>query len=178
MPCILWPTQSGAPDTLARNWNLTFASEAVKVEAPASLPKHAAIMILTGPLVMTLFTRRKIVVCFVATVLAGLPSRTVSQESPAAKPAMQNTLEAHLGRGYDALKQDRYDAAVSEFRAALELDPKLVLKARFPLAVALFEMHKFDEAHREFESVRREVGDHPNILYYLGRLDIESRNFE
>jgi tetratricopeptide (TPR) repeat protein len=89
-----------------------------------------------------------------------------------------DTADAHLGRGYDALRQDQYDIAVSEFRAALHLDPSLILRARFPLAVALFELHKPDEARREFEAVRQETGDHPNILYYLGRLDLEDRNFE
>jgi len=61
------------------------------------------------------------------------------------------------------LRQDRYDEAVKEFRAALSLDSTLTLRARFPLAVALFEMKKFDEARQEFEAVRREVGDHPNV---------------
>ena len=83
-----------------------------------------------------------------------------------------------MGRGYEALKQDRYDAAVTEFRAALALDPKLVLRAQFPLAVALFELHKSEEARKEFEAVRQEAGDHPNILYYLGRLDIEDHKFD
>lgn len=92
--------------------------------------------------------------------------------------ATGDTAEAHLGKGYDALKQDRYDAAADEFRAALALDPKLVLRARFPLAVALFESHQSVEARREFEAVRREVGAHPNVLYYLGRLDLDDRNFE
>ncbi len=98
------------------------------------------------------------------------------QAAPA--PTATNTPEAHLGKAYDSLKQDRYDEAASEFRAALKLDPTLVLRARFPLAVALFEMKKFDEARQEFEAVRREVGDHPNVLYYLGRLDLEQRNFQ
>jgi tetratricopeptide (TPR) repeat protein len=44
--------------------------------------------------------------------------------------------------------------------------------------VALFEQHKSAEARREFDAVRRATGDHPNILYYLGRLDIENRDFE
>src|SRR3984893_3434078 len=101
-----------------------------------------------------------------------------SQQDSGAKPSSGETPEAHLGKGYDALKLDRYDLAVSEFRAALEIDPKLVLRARFPLAVALFEQHKSDEARREFEIVRREVGEHPNVLYYLGRLDLEDREFE
>ena len=30
----------------------------------------------------------------------------------------------------------------------------------------------------ELEAVRHVAGDHPNVLYYLGRLDIEDRNFE
>jgi tetratricopeptide (TPR) repeat protein len=92
--------------------------------------------------------------------------------------AAKGTVEGHLGKGYDALKVDRYDEAANEFRAALNLDPKLVLRARFPLAVALFELHQSADARREFEAVRREVGDHPNVLYYLGRLDLDDLNFE
>lgn len=104
---------------------------------------------------------------------------TVAQSPPQQKEAPStDAAEIHLGRGYDALKQDRYDAAVKEFRAALALDPKLVLRAQFPLAVALFELHKPDEARKEFEAVRRDAGDHPNILYYLGRLDLEDRKFD
>jgi tetratricopeptide (TPR) repeat protein len=94
-----------------------------------------------------------------------------------ATPTTPETAETHLGRGYDALKQDRYQVAVDEFRAALAIDPSLVLRARFPLAVALFEQHKPADARREFEAVRRETGDHPNVLYYLGRLDIDDRDY-
>src|SRR3989442_3046248 len=122
--------------------------------------------------------RRRIVVVLAALVLAAPGAgRAKCQETSTAKPPT-NTPEAHLGKGYDALKLDRYDVAVSEFRAALEIDPKLVLRARFPLAVALFEQHKSDEARREFEIVQREVGEHPNVLYYLGRLDLGNRAFE
>jgi len=88
------------------------------------------------------------------------------------------TAEAHLAKGYDALKQDRYTVAVDEFRAALALDPKLLLRARFPLAVALFEMHKFEDARQELGQVRQVVGDHPNVMYYLGRVDLEEHKFE
>jgi len=111
---------------------------------------------------------------FAATMLVTviLATRLPGQMAPAAESA-----ETHLGKGYDALKQDRYEMAAQEFRAALAIDPSLVLRAQFPLAVALFEEHKSAEARREFEAVRRETGDHPNILYYLGRLDIEDRNF-
>ena len=97
---------------------------------------------------------------------------------PAQVPAADDTPEAHLGKGYDALKRDLYEEAVTEFRSALRLDPSLVLRARFPLAVALFELHKAHEARRELEAVRHDLGDHPNVLYYLGRLDLDDRNFE
>ena len=97
--------------------------------------------------------------------------------APAAKPQTEDTAEAHLGKGYDALRQDLYDAAVTEFRTALRLDPTLVMRARFPLAVALFELKQSDDARREFEAVRREVGEHPNVSYYLGRLDLLDQNF-
>jgi tetratricopeptide (TPR) repeat protein len=107
-----------------------------------------------------------------------LGARAGAQESPTAVPVAGDTAEMHLGRGYDALRQDSYEVAVSEFRAALQLDPSLVLRARFPLAVALFESHKSDEARRELEIVRHEVGDHPNVLYYMGRLDLEQRKFD
>lgn len=120
-------------------------------------------------------TRACTLVVITALAVASIP--LASQTSLNANSVVE-TAEAHLGKGYDALKQDRYDAAVEEFRAALQLDPKLVLRARFPLAVALFELHKSDEARREFEAVRQEVGDHPNVLYYLGRLNLEARNYD
>ncbi len=100
-----------------------------------------------------------------------LQGQQASRSSPSASP------EVHLGKGYDALKQDRYDAAIIEFRAALQGNPKLVLRAGFPLAVALFESHQYAESRKEFETVRREAGDHPNLQYYLGRLDLQDRNY-
>jgi tetratricopeptide (TPR) repeat protein len=115
---------------------------------------------------------------FCAAALAFLvlmSANALGQAAPSAQPP--DTAESHLGKGYDALKQDRYEVAVEEFRAALAIDPSLVLRAQFPMAVALFEQHKSAEARHEFEAVRHEVGDHPNILYYLGRLDIETRDF-
>jgi len=96
---------------------------------------------------------------------------------PPAAPQSQDTADAHLGKGYDALRQDRYEDAVNEFRAALHLDPTLVMRARFPLGVALFELKQSDQARLEFETVRREAGEHPNISYYLGRLDLLDQNF-
>ncbi len=93
-------------------------------------------------------------------------------ENPAGSVRSDDTPEAHLGAGYEDLKNNRFEAAAREFRSALALNPKLVLQARFPLAVSLFELHQTEEARREFEAVRRDVGDHPNLEYYLGRLDL------
>jgi tetratricopeptide (TPR) repeat protein len=109
-------------------------------------------------------------------LLAGILCSSVAcpQASPAQSP---ETAESHLGKGYDALRQDRYQIAEEEFRAALALDASLVLRAQFPLAVALFEQHKSAEARREFEAVRKATGDHPNVSYYLGRLDVEKGDF-
>ncbi len=131
--------------------------------------------------------RRQARACFLIAVTLLIPILAICQQTTnqppdtahpdAGQPASADTAEAHLARGYDALKQDRYTVAVDEFRAALALDPKLVLRARFPLAVALFEMHKNDDARRELEQVRQAVGDHPNVMYYLGRVDVEEHQF-
>ena len=112
--------------------------------------------------------------------LAGLSLALTTLALPQIAPTKHQTLpgesvESHLGAGYDAMKQESYSVAATEFRAALRLDPKLTLRARFPLAAALFELHKPAEARRELEIVRREAGEHPNVLYYLGRLDLEER---
>jgi tetratricopeptide (TPR) repeat protein len=92
--------------------------------------------------------------------------------SPAGHVSSTDTPEAHVGAGYEDLKNNRFEAAAREFRAALALNPRLVLQAEFPLAVSLFELHQTEEARQEFEAVRRASGDHPNIEYYLGRLDL------
>ena len=101
-----------------------------------------------------------------------------SAGASSAKATEVDSVEAHLGRGYDALRDSRYEVAADEFRAALKLDPKLTLRARFPLAVALFEMKKADEARAEFEAVRQETGNHPNVAYYVGRIDLDAQHYE
>jgi len=118
-------------------------------------------------------------VCVLALMLAA-PGSGLTQDSSkpqAGSSAEHDSTEGHLGRGYAALKNDRFEEAADEFRAALELDPKLLLRARFPLAVALFELQRPEEARREFEAVRKEVGDHPNVMYYMGRLDLTEGKF-
>src|SRR5450755_3597715 len=119
--------------------------------------------------------RRRILLCVAALTLFSLGIAGAAAQETAS--ASTDTPEAHLSRGYDALKQDRYDTAVTEFRAALAANPALSLRARFPLAVAPFELHRSEEARQELELVRREVGNHPNVFYYLGRLDLDDRQY-
>jgi tetratricopeptide (TPR) repeat protein len=125
--------------------------------------------------VVTPFRRRLCSIALLTFLMIAVGAWGVPGEQPATPT--RDTPAIHMARGYDALKNDRYDVAATEFRAALHADPSLVLRARFPLAVALFELHKPAEARRELETVRREAGDHPNVLYYLGRLDLDERNF-
>jgi Flp pilus assembly protein TadD len=110
-----------------------------------------------------------------ATTLFG---QTASQNQSSPKAATNESLEVHLGKGYEALKQDRYDDAAENFRAALKVDPTLVMRARFPLAIALFQLRSFTEARHELETVRREVGERPSICYYFGRLDLEEQHYK
>ena len=116
-----------------------------------------------------------VVVSLAAVVIVSTGHLGRCQDHPAPRAA---SAEVHVGKGYEALKQENYELAAREFRAALDLDPALVLRAQFPLAVALFEMHQSDDARREFEAVRREVGDHPNVTYYLGRINLEDGDFK
>jgi tetratricopeptide (TPR) repeat protein len=98
--------------------------------------------------------------------------------NPAGAGAATETPEFHLGRAHEALKYNRYQEAVNEFRTALALDPTLVVRARFPLAVALFSVQEREQARQEFEKVRAQTGDDPNIAYYLGRLDLMEGNLD
>lgn len=123
------------------------------------------------------FQWRNLGLVAVVTLLSLAIIGAASQEAPPAQSATTISPEAHLGKGYDALKLEQYDVAITELRAALTADPALSLRARFPLAVALFELHRSDEARHELELVRREVGDHPNVFYYLGRLDLDDHRY-
>ena len=116
---------------------------------------------------------RSSLICTLAAAVVGASAVAGSQigSETTAVPA-QHRVEAHLGAGYEDLESDRYAEAAREFRAALALDPKLTMRARFPLAVALFESQQVSEAGKEFVAVRSEVGDLPGVVYYLGRLDL------
>jgi Flp pilus assembly protein TadD len=108
---------------------------------------------------------------------AGLMAMSLAlraQASSLAQPSekQSDTPEVHLARGHEALAHNRYQEAEREFRAALALDPRLTVRARFPLAVTLFSLQEREEARQQFEAVRSQTGDDPNVDYYLGRLDL------
>jgi Tfp pilus assembly protein PilF len=105
-------------------------------------------------------------------------SQAAGQTPNREKTSTGDSLEVHLGNGYEALKREQNEVAEKEFRAALAIDPELVMRARFPLAVALFEQHKSAESRREFEAVRQAAGERPGVFYYLGRLDLEEHRYK
>jgi len=93
-------------------------------------------------------------------------------------PSAVDTPEVHLARAQAAFENQRLAEAEREYRAALALDPKLTVRARFPLAVVLFGMQKRVEARQEFEKIHAQTGDDPNLNYYLGRLDLNDNHFD
>ena len=85
--------------------------------------------------------------------------------------AHTNTVQAHIGKGFEDLKDQRYREAADQFNAALELDPGLV-DARYQLGVCYFAIGRRAEARAELERVRAETSNDARVIYYLGRLDL------
>lgn len=116
---------------------------------------------------------------FLQTPLIAFPS--LAQDAAKAGSQAQvaaPSAELHLGKGYEAMRNERYGEAVQEFRAALAIDATLVMRARFPLAVALYEQRNYPASRAEFEKVRQEAGDQPGLFYYLGRIDQEEHDYK
>ncbi len=97
----------------------------------------------------------------------------VARQSPLATDSAQ----AHVGKGYEYLKDERFQEAAREFQAALELNPSLV-RARYQLAVCQFALGKWKESREQFERLRAETGADPSVSYYLGRLDLQEGNID
>jgi Tfp pilus assembly protein PilF len=82
---------------------------------------------------------------------------------------------AHIGNGYELLQKDQFAEAAREFRAALALDSS-ALNARYQLAICLFALGERDASRKEFERLRAETKDDPNVAYYLARIDLQAGN--
>jgi tetratricopeptide (TPR) repeat protein len=95
----------------------------------------------------------------------------------AQEPAPADTAEAHLGKGYEAEKDERYQVAAKEFQAALALNPGLV-RARYQLAVCWFALGKTQEARQEFERLEKETRGDASVVYQLARLDLRGGDVE
>jgi len=116
---------------------------------------------------------------FLQGLFVTLPSIAQDAGKEGSKPQITTeSAELHLGRGYEAMRNERYGEAIQEFRAALALDSTLVMRARFPLAVALFEQRNYPASRAEFEKVRQEEGEKPGLFYYLGRIDQEEHDYK
>jgi tetratricopeptide (TPR) repeat protein len=103
-----------------------------------------------------------------------LPVRAAQNEPHSPPP---DTAEAHVGKGYEAVKDERYQEAAKEFQAALALDPGLI-RARYQLAVCWFALGKMQEARDEFERLEKETGGDASITYYLARLALRAGDAE
>jgi hypothetical protein len=72
--------------------------------------------------------------------------------------------------------REKYEEPKRNFAPPWPLIPRST-SARDSPSPSLFEQDKSAESSREFESVRRAVGDQPGISYYLGRLGLDDRNY-
>jgi Flp pilus assembly protein TadD len=100
--------------------------------------------------------------------------------SPSALPASaqaDSTPEAHVGKGYELEKDERFTNAAAEFEAALALDPSLP-RARYQLGVCYFALGRDDDARLEFLQLESVAHDDPSVIYFLGRLDLADRDFD
>lgn len=116
---------------------------------------------------------------FLQGLLITLPA--IAQDAGGESSKSQGTSESaelHLGKAYEAMRNERYGEAVLEFRAALAIDSTLVMRARFPLGVALYEQRNYPASRAEFEKVRQEAGELPGLFYYLGRIDQEEHDYK
>src|SRR5437899_11500316 len=94
--------------------------------------------------------RMLILMALLAVVTLGAGENTSQKALVPQTPAV-DTPQPHLGKPHHSLKQDRHDEPASEFRAALKLHPTSTRRGRFPLAAALSEMKKLDDARQHVE---------------------------
>jgi tetratricopeptide (TPR) repeat protein len=82
----------------------------------------------------------------------------------------QNAM-AHLGKGAELMRSERYQEAAKQFEEALNEDTKLD-QARLNLAICDFELRDYPTARRLFSSMIRSKDQARAATYYLGRIDL------
>ena len=117
---------------------------------------------------------RRLTVLLAFALAVAVPVHASQQES---LPPKSDNVDAHLGRGYEALKDEKYQEAAKEFQLVLVLNPGHI-RARYQLAVCWFALGKMQEARQEFERLEQETGGDPNVTYYLARLDLRTGDTE
>jgi tetratricopeptide (TPR) repeat protein len=82
-----------------------------------------------------------------------------------------DTVETHVGKGYEDFQNQRFQEAAREFQAALALDPSLV-RIRYQLAVCYFALRQYSQSRNEFKEVLKEEPGNHDAAYYLGRMNL------
>jgi protein O-GlcNAc transferase len=85
--------------------------------------------------------------------------------------ATSHTGMAHLGKGAELMRSERYQEAAKQFEAALQEDAKLD-QARLNLAICDFELRDYTAARRLFSSLTHAGNQERTATYYLGRIDL------
>jgi tetratricopeptide (TPR) repeat protein len=88
-----------------------------------------------------------------------------------------NTIEVHVGRGYEDVQNQRFQEAMGEFQTALALNPGLV-RVRYELAVCFFALRQFSQSRSELKQVLGKEPGNRNAIYYLGRLDLMEEDLD
>jgi tetratricopeptide (TPR) repeat protein len=112
-----------------------------------------------------------------ALILGILLCRAASFPVQTAGTSSVNTVEVHVGRGYEDVQNQRFQEAIGEFQAALALNPGLV-RVRYELAVCYFALRQFSQSRNEFKQVLQQEPGNRNAIYYLGRLDLMEEDLD
>jgi tetratricopeptide (TPR) repeat protein len=86
-------------------------------------------------------------------------------------PAKSQNALAHLGKGAELMRSERYQEAAKQFEEALNKDPKLD-QARLNLAICDFELRDYTTARQLFSSLVGSKDQARAATYYLGRIDL------
>jgi tetratricopeptide (TPR) repeat protein len=86
-------------------------------------------------------------------------------------PAKSQNAMAHLGKGAELMRSERYQEAAKQFEEALNQDAKLD-QAQLNLAICDFELRDYAAARRLFASLIGLKHQAPAATYYLGRIDL------